>query len=128
MPISQSDCARHSADAPRPSRSVPSRILAKPLRMASVVIDCNQSRFTHCFAFVYLVISRKISSPSRAASQAFTRNLTSGLVINSLMSSIRCLCSGTGFNRNTEGMMGRVERLQRLKVGSISSGSSSEKR
>jgi hypothetical protein len=44
MPISQSDRARQAAASARPCSSSPGRRLAKPSRIAPVVIDCSHSR------------------------------------------------------------------------------------
>ena len=50
---------------------------AKAVRMASGVIDCSQRRWIGCFAPVALTMLRKISSPSRPASQALMSRATS---------------------------------------------------
>ena len=77
MPISQSARERQAAAAPRPSYLAPGSSDAKPLRIASRVIDCSQSRRVGFWSSRNSTISRKISSPSRPASQAFTTASTS---------------------------------------------------
>jgi len=77
MPTIQSASERLKAASARGCMSWSSRSSTKPLRMASGVMDWSHSRLMGFLALAWRTMLRKISSPSRPASQAFTRASTS---------------------------------------------------
>ena len=94
IPTSQSASERLRAASAKPCICCCVRRLSKPLRMASGVIDCSQRRLTGLSsAFLppaYCSIKRKINSPSRPASQALIKAVTS-LRLASLTTAFRRL-------------------------------------
>jgi hypothetical protein len=92
MPMSQSDWARQAAESASPSNSSPGRSCEKPWRIASSVIDWSQRRWMGLFEPRLSTISRKISSPSRPASQALTMRSTSSRAICARMVRMRSRC------------------------------------
>jgi hypothetical protein len=96
--------------------------------MALVVIDWSQSRRTGFSLPRKSTISRKISSPSRPASQAFTTASTSSRCSSLPMVRMRSLCPFFFLSSKRSGRMGRLARVQRLYSGSISSGGRSSSR
>jgi len=128
IPISQSERARQAAASASPWSSSPDRSCSKPLRTARSVIDWSHRRRIGFSQARCSTISRKISSPSRPASQAFTTSSMSLRFNSFLMVRMRSPWPFLGLRRNSEGMMGRASRVQRLYLSSISSGGSSSKR
>ena len=74
------------------------------------------------------MISRKMSSPSRPASQALMTSSTSLRASSFLMVRIRSLRPFFGRYRNSSGRIGSVSRVQRLYFSSTSSGGSNSNR
>jgi hypothetical protein len=96
MPISQSVRARAPAAAASPSSSSPGRSRAKPVRIASSVIDWSHRRRIGLVLPKWSTISRKISSPSRPASQALTTPSTSSRSSSFLIRRTRAVWPGLG--------------------------------
>ena len=128
IPISQSDQARHSAACARPSISEPGTSASKPLRIAAAVIDCSHSRWIGFSTPRYFTTSRKISSPSRPASQALISRSTSSRCTSFWMVRMRSLWPFFFLSEKVSGMMGSTSRVQRLYFSSTSSGGGSSKR
>ena len=95
---------------------------AKPLRIASGVIDCNHKRSIGFLILQKETNSRKISSPSRPASQALTTASTSALLANLAIMRKRVVHLSLAFKLKLLGIMGRSSNFQALYLGSISSG------
>ena len=77
IPTNQSASERQRAASASGFISSSERSEAKPSRIAFGVMDCSQSRRIDCGALACCAIKRKMSSPSRPASQALIRALMS---------------------------------------------------
>ena len=127
MPTSQSASLRLRAASARPFICASLRSLSKPSRMACGVMLCSHRRSTGLsmgFFSVpaYCTISRKISSPSRPASQALMRRLTS-LRLTSLTTAFsRVLALSIGANSKWGGTTGRCAKLHLPRLTSYCSG------
>ena len=77
MPTSQSASERQRAASASGSICWSLRSCSKPSRIACGVMLCSHSRRTGCLLLLCCWISRKISSPSRPASQALISSVTS---------------------------------------------------
>ena len=101
MPTSQSASERLRAASARPCICLLVRKLPKPSRMACGVIDCSHRRFTGLskgfLPPAYCSIKRKMSSPSRPASQALMMALTSLRLACLTTAAKRDLVLSTGF-------------------------------
>jgi hypothetical protein len=127
MPTSQSASERERAACARPCICLSLRSLSKPSRMACGVIDCSHRRRTglprpplappaNCS------IRRKISSPSRPASQALTSSVTSLRLASLTTAFRRDLVLSTGFRSKKGGITGRWAKLHLPRLTSNSSG------
>jgi len=85
-------------------------------RMAAGVMDCSHKRSIGLSVPKYLMISRKISSPSRPASQAFTMRSTSSRASSFLIVRMRSAWPFFGLRRkpSSPGRMGRTSSVQAL--------------
>ena len=101
MPTSQSASERQRAASARPCICSFERSEEKPSRIACGVIDCSHSRCTGLpkglAAPAYCSIRRKMSSPSRPASQALMSAPTSLRRANLTTAFRRVLVLSTGF-------------------------------
>ena len=79
-------------------------------RMAAAVIDWSHSRCTGFSQSACCMISQKISSPSRAASQALITPVTSSRPRRLTSSASRLACRGAGFISSCSGSRGRSSR------------------
>jgi len=123
MPTSQSASERLRAASASPCICSSERRLAKPSRIACGVIDCSQRRLTGLRRVLagagsrpslpkaYCSISRKISSPSRPASQAFTSVPTSLRLAWRTTAFRRVFVLSTGFRSKCGGITGRWAKL-----------------
>ena len=126
MPTSQSASERLRAASARPRMSASERSFWKPSRMACGVMLCSHSRLTGLLPTLapsaYCSISRKISSPSRPASQALISAVTS-LRLTSLTTALRrLLVLSIGASSKCGGSTGRCAKLHLPRLTSNSSG------
>src|SRR5450830_862553 len=131
MPTSQSASERLRAALARPAIWLSLRSLSKPSRMAWGVIDCSHRRLTGLpsawywppfWPPAYCSIRRKISSPSRPASQALMRALTSLRLASLTTAFRRLLVLSTGFRWKKGGITGRLAKLHLPRLTSNCSG------
>ena len=126
MPTSQSASERLRAASAKPCICCWLRSESKPSRMACGVIDCNHRRFTGLSSGflppAYCSIKRKISSPSRPASQALMRAVTSLRLASFTTAFKRVLVFSTGFKSKNGGITGRLAKLHLPRLTSNSSG------
>ena len=122
MPTIQSASERERAASARPCICLSLRRAPKPSRIAAGVIDCSHSRLTGCLLFAYCWISRKISSPSRPASQALMIASTSLRLVSLTMAFSRALVLSIGFRSKYGGITGRFAKLHLPRFTSNSSG------
>ena len=110
-PTSQSDSDRHFAasDSGRICSSV--RRFSHALAMAPCVIDCIQSRRTGLLMPPISKIYRKISSPSRPASQALTIDSTSLRLASLRICLSRGSESGIGSSWKRSGIAGKTSNF-----------------
>jgi hypothetical protein len=122
----------------RPCICLSLRSWSKPSRMACGVIDCSHRRRTGLRTTAFLVatppasssplpnaycsIRRKISSPSRPASQAFTMSVTSLRLASLTTAFRRVLVLSTGLRSKYGGMTGRWAKLHLPRLTSNCSG------
>ena len=122
IPTSQSASERQTAAFPNGDISSSPRRLSKPSRIALAVMDWSQRRLEGSLHLAYWVIYLKISSPSRPASHALIKALTS-LRFMSFISSLRrgsdLLC---GRRSNCLGITGKLVRDHFPRAGSTPSG------
>ncbi|MNT64663.1 hypothetical protein D3C72_2025800 [compost metagenome] len=122
MPTSQSASERQRAASASGSMSSSSRRLPKPSRMACGVIDCSHRRRTGCLALACCAIRRKISSPSRPASQALISPVTSLRLIRRFSTFRRDSVLAIGRRSKCGGITGRLAKLHLPRLTSYSSG------
>src|SRR6478672_6250065 len=122
MPISQSASERQRAASASGIISSSLRRWAKPSRMAFGVIDCSHRRLTDCLALAFWAIRRKISSPSRPASHALIRVVTSLRLISLFSTLRRDSVLAIGFSAKYGGIIGRWVKLHLPRLTSYSSG------
>src|SRR5450830_1721599 len=122
MPISQSASLRQRAASASGNISSSLRRLAKPSRIAPGVIDCSHRRCTGCLALVYCAIRRKINSPSRPASQALIRPVTSLRLISRDSALRRDSVLAIGLSAKCGGIIGRWVKVHLPRLTSYSSG------
>ena len=122
MPISQSASERQRAASASGNISASLRKWAKPSRIALGVIDCSHSRCTDCLALACWAISLKMSSPSRPASQALIRALTSLRLINLVNTFKRDSVLAMGLRAKCGGIIGKLAKLHLPRLTSYSSG------
>ena len=131
MPTSQSASERERAASASPCICFSLRRLLKPSRIACGVIDCSHSRLTGLPSATYLPlllppaycsIRRKISSPSRPASQALMIELTSLRLACLTTAFSRVFVLSTGFRSKCGGITGRLAKLHFPRLTSNSSG------
>ena len=115
MPTNQSASDRQRAASAKGSICSLVRNCSKPSRMACGVIDCSHKRRTPLasgfFSLAYCSINRKISSPSRPASQALMRSPTSLRLANFTTAFKRDLVLSIGFKSKCGGSTGRLAKL-----------------
>ena len=112
MPISQSAIVRHFPAAANPSTDALVRMFWKARRMPSPVIDCSQSRLRGLLHSACSMISRKISSPSRPASQALITPTMSGRDRRATRCASRFCCDALGVRAIRAGMIGSAANPQ----------------
>ncbi len=122
IPTNQSASARLRAALASDCISSSVRRCLNPSLMAAGVIDWSQRRLIGCLAFVYSAIRRKISSPSRPASQALTSVAISLRRISFANSFRRGAVLAMGSKANFGGMTGRWEKVHLPRLTSYSSG------
>ena len=126
MPTSQSASLRLRAASARPCICASLRRRPKPSRMACGVMLCSHSRSTGLGACLpsnaYCAIRRKMSSPSRPASQAFTRRPTSLRRACFTTAARRDLVFSTGLRSKCGGITGRCAKLHLPRLTSNASG------
>src|SRR5471030_2108300 len=122
IPINQSASERQRAASASGSISSSLRRLEKPSRMAPGVIDCSHRRLTGCLALAFCAIRRKISSPSRPASQALIRVVTSLRLISLFSTLRRASVLAIGLSAKYGGIIGRCAKLHLPRLTSCSSG------
>ena len=122
MPTNQSASERQRAASASGFICASVRRAVKPSRMAAGVIDCSHSLFTGCLLLAYCSMSRKISSPSRPASQALTSVPTSLRLISLTMALSRVLVLSIGLRSKYGGITGRLAKLHLPRLTSNSSG------
>ena len=110
MPISQSAIVRHFPAAANPSTEALGRMFWKARRMPSPVIDCSQSRLRGLLHSACSMISRKISSPSRPASQALITPTMSGRDKRATRCVSRFCCEALGVSGINSGMIGSAAK------------------
>ena len=127
MPTSQSASLRLRAASASPSICLSLRRWSKPSRIACGVMLCSHRRRIGLASGVlrlsaYCTISRKISSPSRPASQALISAVTS-LRLTSRTSAVkRLLALSIGARSKCGGTTGRLAKLHLPRLTSYSSG------
>ncbi len=127
MPTSQSASERLRAAAARPCICSSVRSFSKPSRIACGVMLCSHRRRTGLSSLpragsAYWAMSRKMSSPSRPASQALIRSVTS-LRRTSLTTAFRrVLALSMGARSKCGGITGRLAKLHLPRLTSNSSG------
>ena len=128
MPTSQSASLRLRAASARPCIWPSLRKCAKPSRMACGVMLCSHRRWIgltvgfFSLLCAYCTIRRKISSPSRPASQALISAVTS-LRLTSLTTAFsRVLALSMGARSKCGGTTGRWAKLHLPRLTSYSSG------
>ena len=126
MPTSQSASERQRAASASGCICALVRSAPKPSRMAWGVIDCSHRRDTGLpkgFAPpAYCSIRRKMSSPSRPASQALTILSMSLRLANLTTAFKRVLVLSTGLRSKCGGITGRLAKLHLPRFTSNSSG------
>ncbi len=127
MPTSQSASERLRAASARPCICSSLRSCSKPSRMACGVMLCSHSRRTGLsigFFSVpaYCTISRKISSPSRPASQALMICDTSLRLTSRTTALSRVFALSIGARSKCGGTTGRLAKLHLPRLTSYSSG------
>ncbi len=122
MPTSQSASERLRAASARPCSSSSERRFSKPSRMAAGVMLCSHRRRTGCLLLLCCWIRRKISSPSRPASQALMSAVTSLRLTSLTMAFRRPLLLSIGFSSKCGGITGRLLKLHLPRFTSNSSG------
>ena len=122
MPTSQSASLRQRAASASGSICLSLRKAPKPSRIACGVIDCNHRRCTGSLTLLYCWIRRKISSPSRPASQALMRAPTSLRLACLTMALSRVLVLSIGLTSKCGGITGRWAKLHLPRLTSNSSG------
>ena len=122
MPTSQSASERERAAASRGASSLPGRRCPNAWRIASLVMDENQARWTGTpFLPATSSTYAKISSPSRPASQAFTISSMSSRFMSLAIASSWLFAeapSARGTTSKCRGRMGRSAIFQRLNLSS----------
>ena len=116
MPTSQSASERQRAASARGSIWASLLSLSKPSRMACGVMDCSHRRCTGLLMAAlavpaYCTIKRKISSPSRPASQALISWVTSLRRISLTRALRRPLLLSMGLRSKCGGITGRLAKL-----------------
>ncbi len=122
MPTSQSAAARQAAALASGWSSTPSRRRSKPSRMAPGVMDCSQRRWMGRLDWAYCAICRKISSPSRPASQALIRQPTSLRRMSRSSNFRRAAVLSIGCRSKCGGMTGRFSNFHLPRGASQPSG------
>jgi hypothetical protein len=126
MPTSQSASERLRAASARPFIWVSLRSCAKPSRMACGVMLCSHKRWIGLPCTLspkaYCTIRRKISSPSRPASQALMMALTSLRLTCLTTADRRDLALSIGDRSKCGGTTGRLAKLHLPRLTSYSSG------
>ena len=127
MPTSQSASERQRAASASGIICASLLSLSKPSRIACGVIDCSHSRsiglvMAALAVPAYCTISRKISSPSRPASQALIKCVTSLRRISLTSAFKRPFTLSIGFRSKCGGITGRLAKLHLPRLTSNSSG------
>ena len=122
MPTSQSASERQRAASASGSICLSLRRCAKPSRIAAGVMLCSQRRLTGSFDLACCWIRRKISSPSRPASQALMSSLTSFRLTRRTIAFSRVLVLSSGASSKCGGITGRWAKLHLPRLTSYSSG------
>ena len=128
MPTSQSDSERESAASASGCMSASERRFWKAARMDSAVIDWSQRRLSGFFTPVARMMFRKISSPSRPASQALMMASTSFRLRRRLRTLSRPTFLSMGASANSGGSDGRFSIFHFPRAGSKPSGGASSSR
>ena len=128
IPTNQSASDRQRAASARGINSSSERSLLKPSRIAAGVIDCNHRRSIFCWAFACCVIKRKISSPSRPASQALMMRLTSLRLMSFCKTLRRDSVLAMGRKSKCGGMTGKLTNDHFPRLTSYSSGAAISRR
>ena len=128
MPTSQSASLRDVAAAASGSISSLARRCAKASRIESAVMLWSQRRLSGCFAPDARMMLRKMSSPSRPASQALMMSLTSLRLINFLSSESRAAFFSMGASANSGGRCGSFSMVHLPRAISCSLGTASSSR
>ncbi len=111
MPTSQSLSDRQTAAFASGTISSSRRKCSNASRIDSRVIDCSQRRRIGLLRPPYFTMFLKINSPSRPASQALIKSLTSLRFAKRRSIFSRSSVFSFGFSENSSGMIGKFAKL-----------------